>query len=792
MNLEKLAQHIPSGELSEDHLGASDFFNLAKRFNVPININEAEHVDTSIASYLASVAIPTMEANVDHVSPLMEEIPLNLRETTDYQTSDGYPYVLDSAAMFSDPLLMTPIPDQIIPVEEENLKSSEDMMVYGPTPLQMRALQKVGASGKARSAGKANRNNKKSNKLPREVIEPPVTTVENWAQCESCKKWRRLPLSVDTEKLPDLWVCSLNIWDPLHNNCDVPEETVTELNHSEHFDTNSLAPLAPSHDLGHLPVSEPRNVSIHLPVQEHMIKQKKARLPKLSLPIRPVTTPSTGKTQLEKLMDHEVVELLLADNGDHPLRDRLTLNSLDRASLLATELPHDVLLLGNVPLKKRLKENENFINGAGYLINPDEDLLKDDPSFKDDGTLSIGIARKTQWGIRDQDASTVDSMESLYPGVEPVFRSTLAELFPKLARQLPAYKPLDAPNPSQLAIKREQPSTKGRKAQQNEALSAMNRYDLMDVLSLFTSTQMKSEAEVPRKHCQLEEKISASTLPLDSFLKPLSMLALPLPYVNASDHVTEDESEDYQPPLSPEDLKTDSPVDNDFSSGNVISVALKNESRRRVPVYTTPVKIQADLYNDKEITKMREEYVRRSVGKSYFKKLKTEHPDIDYPAPDCKRLSRRIATRYAQEDPSRMIQEDTQDDTQDEMSLDNSYDMGPALAYTAALQAAAIPEGIGLNGHDTASPYHRDVESLFGIDMSQAIDLLNSPIALDSNLPHMRNGTEATHRQGVVCGLAKQVAVRSKRANKKSNKSEILGQEINMDIYKNPRLLTEV
>nr|PVC52060.1 hypothetical protein MACL_00001053 [Theileria orientalis] len=58
--------------------------------------------------------------------------------------------------------------------------------------------------------------------------ELPPLTVENWAQCENCKKWRRIPLSVDTEKLPDTWVCALNVWDPTHNACSIPEEIYPE------------------------------------------------------------------------------------------------------------------------------------------------------------------------------------------------------------------------------------------------------------------------------------------------------------------------------------------------------------------------------------------------------------------------------------------------------------------------------------------------------------------------------------------------------------------------------------
>lgn len=33
---------------------------------------------------------------------------------------------------------------------------------------------------------------------------------EQWAQCDSCSKWRRLPLHI---LLPAKWTCSDNIWD---------------------------------------------------------------------------------------------------------------------------------------------------------------------------------------------------------------------------------------------------------------------------------------------------------------------------------------------------------------------------------------------------------------------------------------------------------------------------------------------------------------------------------------------------------------------------------------------------
>jgi len=50
--------------------------------------------------------------------------------------------------------------------------------------------------------------------------------VWNWVQCEraSCGKWRRLPLSLKPEAVPDAWVCSLNTWDQRFASCDAVQE----------------------------------------------------------------------------------------------------------------------------------------------------------------------------------------------------------------------------------------------------------------------------------------------------------------------------------------------------------------------------------------------------------------------------------------------------------------------------------------------------------------------------------------------------------------------------------------
>ncbi|XP_070006779.1 B3 domain-containing transcription repressor VAL2-like isoform X5 [Nicotiana sylvestris] len=49
----------------------------------------------------------------------------------------------------------------------------------------------------------------------------PSGDQEQWAQCDSCSKWRRLPMYV---LLPPKWTCSDNIWDSNRCSCSAPEE----------------------------------------------------------------------------------------------------------------------------------------------------------------------------------------------------------------------------------------------------------------------------------------------------------------------------------------------------------------------------------------------------------------------------------------------------------------------------------------------------------------------------------------------------------------------------------------
>ncbi|XP_039009419.1 B3 domain-containing transcription repressor VAL2-like isoform X1 [Hibiscus syriacus] len=44
---------------------------------------------------------------------------------------------------------------------------------------------------------------------------------EQWAQCDSCSKWRRLPVDV---LLPPKWTCADNNWDQSRSSCSAPDE----------------------------------------------------------------------------------------------------------------------------------------------------------------------------------------------------------------------------------------------------------------------------------------------------------------------------------------------------------------------------------------------------------------------------------------------------------------------------------------------------------------------------------------------------------------------------------------
>ena len=70
---------------------------------------------------------------------------------------------------------------------------------------------------------------KKAPKPKAEPAPPAPIVIEQieWACCDACGKWRKLPGNVDPETLPEQWFCSMNEWDSAHADCSVPEEPST-------------------------------------------------------------------------------------------------------------------------------------------------------------------------------------------------------------------------------------------------------------------------------------------------------------------------------------------------------------------------------------------------------------------------------------------------------------------------------------------------------------------------------------------------------------------------------------
>lgn len=62
------------------------------------------------------------------------------------------------------------------------------------------------------------------------ILPPEMPT--SWVQCESCKKWRRVPWHIDAEQLSEMWVCTDNTWDPESANCDAPQDEYDPNNES--------------------------------------------------------------------------------------------------------------------------------------------------------------------------------------------------------------------------------------------------------------------------------------------------------------------------------------------------------------------------------------------------------------------------------------------------------------------------------------------------------------------------------------------------------------------------------
>ena len=80
-----------------------------------------------------------------------------------------------------------------------------------------------------------------------------------WVQCDECGKWRELPPDISADKLPDIWDCSMNTWQPAFSSCNADEEDKenAELDDVTTTVHNNLPPTTTKNnsDGGHAPSS---------------------------------------------------------------------------------------------------------------------------------------------------------------------------------------------------------------------------------------------------------------------------------------------------------------------------------------------------------------------------------------------------------------------------------------------------------------------------------------------------------------------------------------------------------
>ncbi|CDR97266.1 CW-type zinc finger family protein, putative [Babesia bigemina] len=896
MDLSKLAQPIPKQDAPPGPFEADGLAQLARKLDsvplpspsaVPVNGPGGEAPSTRpeyrtmsdaarAAMYPAAGGVNPKSKAVAPVKKapgkLIGKLPSALAQAARATLAGRAESLSMSASLLTASALLAPIPDKLYdddipsPPVSGRTNSNGGRSAKPDVAADAAARRKAEAHappptspmktrGSTRNTRQSRRAESKSSRSSRTAARQPspVTTVENWAQCEKCKKWRRLPLSVDTEKLPDFWVCSLNVWDPAHNSCSVPEETFPDLKHHSQ------------------PATTPK-AKVHASTGK-----------KVTLPVRPVEPRPTSRGFNDRLMDHEVLELLFEKRSDHPLHKRLTVHSLGANSLLATELPHNVLLIDELPTAAALSVANDTSRPPSKLLHPAEELVKDDNVPRDDGTVSIGLARKTEWPTGDNDASTIDTVEEIDPGAEPP-RSLLAAMFPKLALQVPkfgkfppvkreelirfekSYNPdehrpatstsrssgrappavanaeVKTPNvvrsgrrsvsvmnaaiktPGASPIDGKTPVTKATSAtastgkspraahsgtksasasasrasnavaseaasaeHKGAALSSVSREDFRGLLSVFVNRKNKQPNGVARKHCLLEDKLRASTLPVESFLQPLSLLAMPIVYPTpeAPAEPAVKRSTRYSvrsAAMQASGVATSAPPE-------PAPVETKRESKRRMTTRSSRVTVPQ---SDRQLRRLREEYVRNSTGKSYVKKAKPSPPEPEVPAPATRRPVRRSTSRYARGAATPVAKPPEPEPVATQPTLSKKermlmMELSIPIEHTAPVERRAASRGRS----------HRPMSS-FGVDASKAMEMLTQPIDF---VPDVKKAPGAASTTGSVPGVQPRMCTLDAPAMPALN-LQLLSEpipefkpepvEINVDVYKNPRLLTEV
>ena len=75
--------------------------------------------------------------------------------------------------------------------------------------------------------------------------------MSDWAQCEACSKWRRLPAGATPPGEAEVWRCSMNP-DPAHNTCAAEEQTEEEAAEAEAAEAAEAAAAEKEDEEDHL------------------------------------------------------------------------------------------------------------------------------------------------------------------------------------------------------------------------------------------------------------------------------------------------------------------------------------------------------------------------------------------------------------------------------------------------------------------------------------------------------------------------------------------------------------
>jgi [histone H3]-lysine4 N-trimethyltransferase ATXR3 len=141
--------------------------------------------------------------------------PANLKNTFNLNAMKN----IDDVLLYGSPMLDTALGQ--VDATQKVLKHLTATMMG----LEAGKLNKFSVTEfKKSKAGKGKKGKRIEDSMQLDNILPPEMPT-NWIQCESCKKWRRVPWHVNVESLNDDWTCLQNTWDPESATCQAPQDT---------------------------------------------------------------------------------------------------------------------------------------------------------------------------------------------------------------------------------------------------------------------------------------------------------------------------------------------------------------------------------------------------------------------------------------------------------------------------------------------------------------------------------------------------------------------------------------